>query len=856
MKLRTLLLALVVSASAAPVATAGDPPSGQAPVDLGQYVHDAWTRAQGLPQDSVNAVLQTRDGYLWLGTQEGLVRFDGVKFTLFNKSNIPAFKHKDVFALAESPDGSLWVGTFGGLVQWKAGEFTAHPTGQNRERDVTTSLAVGIDGSIWAGTQQGGLNWLRGGRFEFLSSDTGLASNGVDQVAVDATGAVWVATTGGLSTLRDGRWHTYRPGPEMAWTTAWCVLPTRDGRVWVGTDRGLGELRDGAVRTPAHAAPLAGRAVRALFEDRSGALWAGTDAGVVWRYANGAWSSLTLAPDGSGNFIRAFAEDREGSIWIGTYSSGLHRLWRGKFTHITREQGLGHDYVRTILQTRDGHVWIATEASGVSRFDGRSLRSYTTKDGLAHETARSFFEDARGVFWVGTRDGLSRFDGQRFRTQDGTRGDNIRAIAEDRHGTLWVGTVNRGVLRLVDGRLVDVAEDDRTKLPGGVVRSLFRDRDGTMWIGTNEALTRWDGRSLTVLPSADGLPLDAIYCLYQDRDGTIWLGSYGGGLIRMKDGHISRITQADGLFDDVVYQILEDGSGNLWLSCNNGISRVSKRDLDDFAAGRRSRITSVAYDSSDGMLSTECNGNVQPAGWKTSDGRLWFPTTRGVVIIDPANLRENRLAPLVAIEGVIVNSRPYAVAAEAVAPPGPGNVELEFTGLGFIAPHKVRFRYQLEGYDREWVDAGVRRQTIYTNLPPKRYVFRVMASNRDGVWSENPATFSFVLRPYFYQTWWFQGLGLLALAGAAFGVYRLRVWQHVRRERELTHRVDQALSSIKILGGLIPICASCKKIRDDKGYWSQLELYLKSHSEATLSHGICPDCMVKLYPEYSEDTEK
>jgi ligand-binding sensor domain-containing protein len=855
MRTASLLLALVLSAPGFAAAVQPPAPAGQVPVDLGQYVHDVWQRAQGLPQDSVNAVLQTRDGYLWLGTQEGLVRFDGVAFTLFNKSNTPAFTHKDVYALAEGPDGSLWVGTFGGLVQRKAGAFTAHPTGQHRERDVASSIAIGLDGSVWVGTQQGGLNRLRDGRYEFFSSDSGLAGNGVDQVAVDASGAVWIATTGGLSMLRDGQWVTYRQGPDMPWTTAWCVLPARDGSVWVGTDKGLGQIRDGAVHVPPQAAHLIGTAVRALHQDRSGALWVGTDMGVVWRYADQVWSSLTLAGEGSGNFVRAITEDREGSIWVGTYASGLHRLWRGKFTHLTRQQGLAHDYVRTILQTRDGHVWVATEASGISRFDGRSVVTYTTRDGLAHNTARSFFEDSRGVFWVGTREGLSRLDGRRFRTQDGTHGDNIRAIAEDRHGTLWLGTVNRGVLRLVGGRLVDVAEDNRTRLPGGVVRSLFQDHDGTMWIGTNEALMRWDRGALSVLTSGDGSALAAVYSIYQDRDRTLWFGSYGGGLIRMKDGHLTRFTQADGLFDDVVYQILEDGGNNLWISCNNGVFRVGKAELEDFAAGRRTRITSVAYDSSDGMLSTECNGNVQPAGWKTSDGRLWFPTTRGVVIIDPADLRENRLAPLVAIEGVVINGLPYPTETESVVPPGPGNVELGFTGLGFIAPRKVRFRYRLEGYDEDWVDAGVRRQTIYTNLPPRRYVFLVMASNRDGAWSESPASVSFVLRPYFYQTLWFQGLGLLALAAAVFGVYRLRVWQHVRREEELTHRVDQALSRIKVLGGLIPICASCKKIRDDQGYWNQLELYLKSHSEATLSHGICPDCMVKLYPEYAEPPE-
>jgi hypothetical protein len=386
------------------------------------------------------------------------------------------------------------------------------------------------------------------------------------------------------------------------------------------------------------------------------------------------------------------------------------------------------------------------------------------------------------------------------------------------------------------------------------VRTLVRDRQGAMWIGTNDALTRWRDGTATVYTSRDGLPADAIYCVHEDADGTLWLGSYGGGLVRMKQGRITRYRQADGLFDDVAFQILEDGQNNLWISCNNGVYRVSKAELDAFAAGSLARISAVAFNSADGMLSSECNGNTQPAGWKTADGRLWFPTTNGAVIIDPENLSPNTRPPLVTIETVAANRRQYPVTQDAVIAPGAGTIDFSYAGLSFIAPRKVRFRYRLDGLDAEWVDAGDRRQTSYSNLSPGRYVFRVMASNNDGVWSEADARFAFELLPRFHQTAWFRALAFLAAIGVVIGGYRMRLWRHLQRERELTARVDQALGRIKVLSGLIPICANCKKIRDDHGYWSQLEQYLRTHSEATFSHGICPDCMDRLYGDLARPT--
>lgn len=834
--------------------SAGAAPQPNTPRMLRQYVHNVWQRNNGLPQDSVNAVLQTRDGYLWLGTQEGLARFDGVRFTPFNKSNTPAFTHNDVSGLAEGPDGTLWIGTYGGLVEMKDGRFVAHPTGRGRASDSVMSIAVDRHGVVWCGTQHAGLNRYDHGRYQFFTAENGLASDVVNDIAFDAAGDVWIATDAGLSVLRAGTWRSLSRSSGLPGSVVWQVHPTSQDGVWVGTDHGVVRVVGDAVHPVAQPRELAAAAIRSLLEDRDGALWIGTEAGLVWRVAGDSVSSLELANSVSGNYVLSMVQDREGSVWVGTYASGLHHLWRGRFSSLTRLQGLPDDDVRTIRQMHDGSVWIATEAAGVARYDGTSMRTFTTANGLPHNTARSFFEDSKGTLWIGTRSGLCRFDGNACIPVPETRGLSIRAVGEDSAGTLWVGVSTDGVRRLVGGALVRTGEDGKTPLPRGVLRTIVRDHAGTMWVGTNEGLTRWDHGSPTLFTSKDGLPRDPIYCIHEDAQHTLWIGSYGGGLVRFKNGTFTRFTQADGLFDDVVYEILEDDSGNLWISCNNGVYSVAKAQLDAFAERKLTRLTTTAYDNADGMLSVECNGNSDPSGWRTTDGRLWFPTVRGVTIIDPTDLQRNSLPPPVAIEAVTINGRRYSPGEAVVAPPGAGRLEFEYTGLSFIAPQRVRFRHRLEPFDVEWTEATGRRETNYTNLAPGKYVFRVVARNDADVWNTVGASFAFELQPHFYQAWWFRALALFGMGALIAGGVRLRVWHHVRRERELARRVELALGRIKVLGGLIPICANCKKIRDDRGYWNHLEQYLRTHSEATFSHGICPDCMTTLYPDWREES--
>jgi streptogramin lyase len=431
-----------------------------------------------------------------------------------------------------------------------------------------------------------------------------------------------------------------------------------------------------------------------------------------------------------------------------------------------------------------------------------------------------------------------------YTEKDGISQSYIRAIGEDQQKQIWVGSTSSGLFRLVAGRFVSYKEKG---IPAASIRSLLVDHEGAVWIGSNEAVYRWKDNKVTTYTQNDGLPADPIYVIMEDSTHTLWMGSYGGVLVRWKQGKITRITQAQGLYNDVVFHLLEDNNGLIWMSSLRGISSVSRQMLNDFADGKIDRIQCNSYTSSDGMVNSECTGNAQSGGCKTSDGRLWFGTTGGIVVVDPKHLQKNSLPPPVVIERVVVDQEDYSPYDYGCFAPGKGQVEFHYGGLSYITPQKVNFRYKLEGFEKDWRLAGTRHGAFYTNLSPGKYVFHVTACNSDGVWNETGTSFAFELEPYFYQTWWFYGLAILMVVGTGFSMYRLRVWQLLAREKELTIRVNEATARIKTLNGLIPICANCKKIRDYKGYWNQLEQYIHDHSEATFSHGVCPECAEKLY---------
>ena len=757
-----------------------------------QYGHDVWQAESGLPQNSVLAIAQTPDGYLWLGTEEGLARFDGVRFTTFDKRNTPALRGNTVSALLADRSGSLWIGTNGGgLTRLKNGRFTTLTTKDGLASNAVLSLYEDREAGLWVGTDGGGLNRLKDGRFATYTVKNGLADNAVFSICEDQNGSLWFATHAGLSRLQDGRFTSLRRQDGLPDPYVRAVYPDRGGNLWIGTNGGgLAErLKDGRLVTYTVKDGLSSNAVWCVYEDREGTLWIGAGDGGLDRYRNGRFTAYTTKQGLSSNGIWSIYEDRESSLWIGTTGGGLNRLRDGAFTTYTSQEGLSNDVVLPVYEDREGNLWVGT-AAGINRIRAGHITSYTTKNGLSNDFVFSICQDEKGYLWIGTRHGLSRFAKGKFEVytaENGLPNDVVTSSYVDRQGALWFGT-RGGLTEFKGGKFVTYTIRDG--LSSNNVQSIVQDRAGDLWAGTGGAgLIRFSNGKFTVLSTKNGLSNDVVRSLYADDDGNLWVGTHGGGLNRLKNGKFTSYTTQNGLFDDVVFQILDDGLGSLWMSSNKGIFRVSKRQLDAVAQGSARSVDSVAYGPSDGMKSRECNGGFQPAGWKTREGLLCFPTTKGLAVIDPRSLKLDSLPPPVVVEQVVADKRSFGPLTGARIPPGDGKLEFQYTALTFLSPEKIRFKYILEGFDRDWTEAGSRRAAYYTNIPPGKYRFRVVASNRDGVWTGTGASFEFCLEPHFHQTLWFQLLSGVLVITLGLGVHRLRVRQLNSREQELSRRV-------------------------------------------------------------------
>jgi diguanylate cyclase (GGDEF)-like protein len=751
---------------------------------IAQYRHQAWNTKDGLPQSSVEAILQTRDGYLWLGTQEGLVRFDGVRFAVFDKSNTKALKANRVTALAEDRTGALWIGTEGGgLTRLHHGAFTTWREKEGLPADRVRAVVEDAAGVVWVGTDRG-LARMRDERVEAA----GLPGRYVQSLVSVRDGTVWVGLRdGSLLPIRGEQPGSTVPLPGTGAVSA--LWPDPDNTIWVGRRDALVHVAPGTVRTFTAREGLPGRSVLDLVRDRDGSLWVATENGGLARLRGDRFEVFTTREGLSNNMVQKVLEDREGNLWVGTQDGGLNRLADGKFVTWTTREGLAADIVWPVLGDREGNLWVGTSSGGLSRFRDGRFTNYTMRDGLSSNSIQALAEDAEGALWVGTRGGgLNRLkDGRwtHWSTRDGLPSDSVTTLLPDRDGRLWIGMrdglawMERGRIELVGGQ----------GLQGEVAHFMHQDRRGDVWIATNgHGLVRYSGGAFSAYTTKEGLSSDIVNVVHEDEDGTLWVGTFGGGLNRLRDGWVDTWTTAEGLSDDAIFQILEDGRGNLWMSCNKGIFRVAKKELDEVARGERRTLEPVAYGELDGMRSQECNGANQPPGFKTADGRLFFPTIDGLVMVDPERMHTNRVPPPVVLEQVRANDVPVPLGASLDFPPDRESFEFHYTALALSVPERVRFRYKLENLDRDWVEAGTRRIAYYTRIPPGRYRFVVTAANEDGVWNETGTDVSFRLRPHFWRTGWFFALSVVAVGATGVFGYRLRV-RHLHRREELLVRL-------------------------------------------------------------------
>ena len=742
--------------------------------ELAQFSRQVWQTENGLPQNTVHSVIQTRDGYVWAATEEGLARFDGLGFVVFDKENTPQLKSNDVRSVMQDKRGALWLSTAEGLVRLSNGEANAYTTQQGLpSNDVELAYETSA-GDIWVGTSSGLSRYYAGAFTNFTARD-GLAAGSAEALFEDADGALWVGTTEGLSRFKDGKFVSFDAGDGLNGGVN-AIEQGADGCLWLGTPGGLSCYREGRFKNYSARDGLPNDRVISLRADREGGLWVGT-AGGLTRFREGRFETFNAADALASGIILSIFEDAEGSLWVGTESGGLSQLKDKKFTTFTTKEGLASDLVKSVYEDRRGNVWVGTYGGGLSLLRDGRVKTYTTKEGLASNIVLALFDDAEGDLWVGTPDGLSRLREGKFTTYtsaDGLPNDFVRSIYADAEGSLWVGT-RGGLARMKNGAFETYTTKDG--LPNDFVGTIYEDAGGSLWVGTLGGLSRFAGGKFTNYTTADGLSDNVVISIYGDREGRLWIGTNGAGLNLLEGGKFTSFTTRDGLPNDVIYRILEDGRGNLWMSCNKGIFRLSKSELEEFASGRVHSLSPVVYGTADGMTTRECSGGGHPSGWRDREGRLWFSTIKGVATIDPEGLASNEQQPPVVVEQFRVDGEPVSAASSVELAPGKTRFDFYYAGLSFVAPEKVRYKYRLLGFDKDWVDGGDRRVAYYTNLGPGDYRFEVIACNNDGVWSSAPAAVSFRLRPHFYRTAWFYALCALGLCLLAWQLYALRLRQ-------------------------------------------------------------------------------
>jgi diguanylate cyclase (GGDEF)-like protein len=771
-----------------------------------------WNSESGLPQNTIDAIVQTRDGYLWLGTEEGLVRFDGVRFVVSDRQTSPGLRSSFVSSLFETPDGTLWIGTYGGgLSQLRNGRIESfHPEllGTDRIREMHAAA----DGALFIATAGGGLLRIKDDHVTRFTTRDGLPTDRIWTEEDDGAGGLWVATHGGgvvrWSNGRVQQHVTTREGLPNDFARA--LLLDRDGTLWIGTDGGgVAAWRNGAiVRVITTNDGLPSNLIRSLQRDRDGSLWIGTDGGLArWRGARA--ETLGVVEGLPSPIIRSITEDREGSLWIGT-TGGLVRLTDTRFLSYTRKEGLPVEGIRAIVEGRDGRMWVGTEGGGLCRLLPAPVQCLTMADGLPHDTIYALAESGDGSLWIGTDGGgvVRLRDGKlvgklvdKLDARHGLPNDRIRALVETADGALWVSTT-AGLAYVRDGKATRIPELDDRQL-----RPLLPLPDGTLLVGTDGAgLWRVNAQrthATQVAAAGRGLESDRVFSLAADSSASgVWIGTSGGGLSRLdlRTGTLRSLTRRDGLHDDVVFQVVDEHPGaDLWLTSNRGLYRVARdRVLAAMQRKGSGGLSGTVYGMTDGMPSAECNGGF-PAAIRARDGRLWVATARGVAVVDPrANLR-NTVPPTVEVEEVLIDGNP-APKRPLRVPPGTQRLELRYTALSLRAPERVRFRYFLEGYDSDWVDAGASRVAHYTKLAPGHYTLHVMATNEDGVRSKGEAQLALTVDPQWFETWWARLLAVLAIAAAIWGAVRLRLAalrarknEELARAYEDVHRMAEEL---------------------------------------------------------------
>jgi len=742
------------------------------------FFQRSWKTENGLPDNAVTAIVQTHDGYIWIGTYGGLARFDGARFTIFNTASEPELQSDRITALYEDRTGVLWIGhERGDLTCYRDGKFQSQGVHESGTRRNISAIRADDSGDVWMLSEEGTLVRVRDGVKCALPNH-----DGVVITAQDGTGHLWVVSGGKLAMLNHGELES----DTNAFGYVQGICSSHDGGLWVVSDNLVRKYHGQTVVENRGPNPCNGNTT-VMLETSSGVLAMGTSKyGLYLLDSNRKLLHFDQANGFPNNWIRSMIEDREKTLWLGAGSVGLTALRQGKVETLEPPDHWQNRVVLSTTVSRDGAIWGSSEGSGIYRFLNNQWTNYSDSSGLSNLFVWSLSQDAQNRMWASTWGGGIYFQqGGLFVRPPGLENVTapMAATLQSADGSTWIGTAS-GLIHYQNGAVTWIGEKEGLKVPD--VRTIAEAPDGTIWFGMlGGGLGRLQNGKITQFQKADGLSSDYVQSLHIDTDGALWIGTYGSGLDRFKDGKFSKVTTAAGLPNNFICAIEDDGQGNFWISSHNGVARISKKSLNDCADGKSSSIASLTYGEGDGLPSVECSGGLQPAAGKLADGRICFATSKGLVVVDPSDTKVNQLAPPVVLEEIIVNGRLInrggsSLDSILVIPPGQQRYEFHFTGLSFVAPEKMQFQYRLLGWEDEWVTAASgKRVAEYSYLPPAHYTFQVRACNSDGVWNPSVASFEMNVLPHFWQTWWFDlvtsAIGVALVAGVVWYFSRRRL---------------------------------------------------------------------------------
>ena len=825
-----------------------------------------WQREQGLPQNSVRALAQTRDGYLWIGQDDGLARFDGVRFVPFGmRDGMPGGSVSKLFGDSR---GALWIGTIGaGLTCLRAGQFTTFTIRDGLPSDTITALAEDSDGRLWIGTEAGLAIW-ENGHLTTLATAGEFRGKAIRSLFKDRRGTIWLgARDAGVFHFITGKFFPVTdPSVEDLLRDPHCVIVDQSQRIWISAGDDFVLCREGdqwrRYRIPRH---LARPYVNSLVEDLEGTVWAGSVSEGLFQFTGGTLLAFNANNGLADNFVESLLADSEGNLWVGT-GAGLNRLRRGNLSVLAQNEGLGYGAVQGLAEIAPGIIWAGKPGDGLYQWDGRNFRRPDADWSRRYPEVNSLLTARDGSCWVASTRGLLHFTSPRSNAvavaTPALEGANISALAEDPDGGLWAGTRDGQLWLRRGGRWTEQTNFSQPH----ALTAMLEDADGSLWLGTEGGgLYQFKDGVRAHLDKSGGLLSNLIRTLHRDAQGTLWIGTAGGGLGRWRAGRMKTFTTREGLRDNTISQILEDDLGRFWLGSNRGLTCVRKADLEALAEGKITTLYPQIFGRAEGMLSEECTGGFFPAGLKTKTGQLWFSTLKGIVVVNPKLNTTDVPAPKTVLEEVLVDGvpipdfstpdragtmdeKPNASGLKTDAfqiPPGRHRLEFRYTGPSFYAPERIRFRYRLEGADQEWVEAGKGRSAFYSYVPPGDYHFRVIACNSDGEWNKAGAELAFHVRPLLSQTWWFISLVALGLAailvvgvGSVFRIINARKMRRhlvqleqeraLERERariaqDLHDDLGSSLARISLLSGLV---------RADKDHPAQVETHAAKISQS------------------------